>query len=118
MVQPNLLAKISHVTSLCAGHQVPLGLHYRNGIFLHRSWSGVAGQSNVAHDNLPHVHILELLNRKWELNINIDVQSSYLMFYRLSQSKPYTLDVGRAVLSCCFNGNVVVFLKVDPGVAA
>ena len=52
------------VTCLSACHEVSLGLDYRNGIFLNRSWSGVATQSDVAHDDLTHVHILELLDCK------------------------------------------------------
>lgn len=36
----------------------------------------------------------------------------------LSASAAYTLNVVRAIVSSGFNGNVIVFLKVDPSVAA
>lgn len=51
------------LTCLRAGHEVSLGLDNRNGVFLDRGRSGVATQSNVAHDDLAQVHVLEL--RKW-----------------------------------------------------
>lgn len=50
-------------TCLCAGHEVSLWLDNRDGIFLDRGRSGVATQTNVTHDDLTHVHILELFSK-------------------------------------------------------
>lgn len=47
-------------TCLGAGHQVSLGLDDGDGVLLHGGGAGVAAQGNVAHDDLPHVHIMEL----------------------------------------------------------
>lgn len=74
-------------TCLCAGHEVSLRLHNRNGVFLDRRRSGVATQSNVTYDNLTHVHICELhsthtikhvLNDAADLSCNIVVKNSSL----------------------------------------
>ena len=56
-------------TCLCTGHEVSLWLDNRNGIFLDRGWSGVATQSDVTHDNLTHVHVLELHSTTTKTNI-------------------------------------------------
>ena len=50
-------------TSLSAGHQVSLVLDDGDGILLHRGGPGVAAQGDVAHDDLPHVHVMELRKR-------------------------------------------------------
>lgn len=109
-------------TCLCAGHEVSLSLDNWNGIFLDRGRSGVATQSDVTHDDLTHVHILELHSThtvkdiykksSGELICNV-----ILLDVELTRAA-YTLDVVRAVLSCGFNRNVIVFLKVDPSVTA
>lgn len=54
---------VVYPTCLCAGHEVSLWLDNRDGIFLDRGRSGVATQTNVTHDDLTHVHILELLSK-------------------------------------------------------
>lgn len=50
------------LTSLGAGHQVPLGLDNGDGMFLNRGGTSVATQGDVSHDDLPHVHVMELQN--------------------------------------------------------
>lgn len=51
-------------TSLGTSHQVPLGLDDGDGVLLDRRGPSVAAQRDVAHDDLPHVHIMELSNQK------------------------------------------------------
>jgi hypothetical protein len=47
-------------TSLSAGHEVSLRLNDRDSVFLDGGGPCVVGQGNVTHDDLPHVHIMEL----------------------------------------------------------
>lgn len=58
-VQSLIYCCVCH-TSLCAGHQVSFGLDDGNGIFLDRGRPSVTTQRDVTHNNLPHVHVLEL----------------------------------------------------------
>lgn len=109
-------------TCLCTGHEVSLGLHYRNGVFLDRGWPGVAAQSDVAHDDLSHVHILELFNQetaRFRKNTNRkQVMYEKICYNPKKTAAAYALDVVRTVLSSSFNRNVIVFLKIDPSVTA
>lgn len=51
-------------TCLCTGHEVSFGFDDGDGILLDRSRSGVPTQSDVSHDNLTQVNILELHRTK------------------------------------------------------
>lgn len=55
-------------TSLGASHQVSFGLDDGNGILLDRRGPSVAGQRDVAHDDLSHVHIMKLGGKKSQEN--------------------------------------------------
>lgn len=51
-------------TGLGTSHQVSFGLDDGDGILLDRRGPSVAGQRDVAHDDLPHVHVMELEKKK------------------------------------------------------
>ena len=52
------------LTSLGASHQVSLGLDDWDSMLLDRGGTSVATQGNITHDDLPHVHIMELQNNQ------------------------------------------------------
>lgn len=105
--------KSGTLTRLGAGHQVSLNLNDGNGVLLDRSWSGVAGQGDVPHDDLPHVHIMKLHNETI-----ISHQALCLKTGTETVRDTYTLNVWWAVASSRLHGNIVVFLKVYPRVAS
>lgn len=61
MQRENIYTEI--LTSLGTGHQVSLGLDDGDSMLLDWSGTSVATQGDVTHDNLPHVHIVELQHR-------------------------------------------------------
>lgn len=95
------------------------------------------GQGNVAHDDLPHVHIMELKYQNTgtvsfgSLLLLTFVNKSYLkvsnivlpLIYKTivdckASDVTYTINVWRAVGSSGLHRNVVIFLKVNTRVAA
>lgn len=58
------------LTCLCTRHQVSFGFDDRDGIFLDWSGARVAGQTDVSHDNLTHIYVMEL-HHKSHVKIHI-----------------------------------------------
>ena len=113
------------LTSLGTSHQISLGLDDWDGILLNRSRPGVATQVNVAHNDFSHLDIVELQDRKGTVKdaSKDNVLVSYLLskrqkrFKEPHQAGTHAVNMGRTVVPGSVHGNVVVFLKVDPGVA-